>query len=397
MAPAHNGGEVMGSQIDYAQCWEDSRLLRAALAIGSGDDVLSIAAAGDNTFALLLDKPRHVIAIDRNPAQLFLVELKIRAIQLLDYDDFIRFVGARQCRDRKRLYALLRSALGASAREFWDRHLAAIHGGIISCGRFERYLQFFRRFVLPLAPGRAAVRAYLQASNVDDQRAIYSQLWNTRRWRLLFRLIFGRAMLGHNGRTRDAFAQVARPDTANVLLDRAHRGLTCLPICDNFFLQFILTGYYTNPGNAHPYLAPRHFKALKARVGEIELVESCLSEYLAAAPSRSISAFNLSDVFEYMPASAVHETLGDLLRVARPGARLAFWSVFVSQETPQELSRRIAPADLASPSPDRGFFYERFYSWRIVQPEQDLAHIAAEPFGISASVRSSGAQHRTTR
>ena len=53
--------------IQYAQCWEDPRTLLQGLNITEEDDVLSIASAGDNTFAILLENPRSVVAVDRDP------------------------------------------------------------------------------------------------------------------------------------------------------------------------------------------------------------------------------------------------------------------------------------------------------------------------------------------
>ena len=63
----------------YSQCWEDPELRAEALTVTAADDVLSIASAGDNSLALLPDGPRSVTAIDSNPEQLHLLELKMVA------------------------------------------------------------------------------------------------------------------------------------------------------------------------------------------------------------------------------------------------------------------------------------------------------------------------------
>ncbi|MFV2082520.1 MAG: DUF3419 family protein, partial [bacterium] len=60
-------------KIRYAQCWEDPGVLCEALQVTEGDDVVSIASGGDNTFALLLQNPRSITAVDRNAAQIHLV------------------------------------------------------------------------------------------------------------------------------------------------------------------------------------------------------------------------------------------------------------------------------------------------------------------------------------
>ena len=66
--------------IHYSQCWEDPTTLIKALRISPEDNVISIASGGDNTLALLLENPKSITAIDSNPAQIYLCELKIKAI-----------------------------------------------------------------------------------------------------------------------------------------------------------------------------------------------------------------------------------------------------------------------------------------------------------------------------
>lgn len=55
------------SKIRYSQVWEDTRLLRQGLRLKPQSRVLSIASAGDNAFALLLDDAREVVAIGKEP------------------------------------------------------------------------------------------------------------------------------------------------------------------------------------------------------------------------------------------------------------------------------------------------------------------------------------------
>jgi S-adenosylmethionine-diacylglycerol 3-amino-3-carboxypropyl transferase len=355
-------------RIDYAQCWEDHSILRQGLAITPEDDVLSIASGGDNTFALLLDRPRRIIAIDRNPAQLYLVELKARAIEHLAYEEFIGFVGAVECGHRAVIYRQLRSSLRPSTRAFWDRNVPAIAEGVLGAGRFERYLAAFRSLVLPCAPGRRAVTALLQADSLQEQRAIYERWWNTRRWRLLFRIAFSRFLLGRYARSGDAFRCVPASDIGSTLLGRARFGLTTSAIAENHFLQYILTGRYANLESSHAYLSPANFSHLKERISLIEMVEDNVAEFLRTVPPGSLSAFNLSDVFEYLNDEEFTALLGQLLRAGRQSARLAFWTVFVPRSIPGSFRDCIMPNPLpfgVKPWHDRGFFYQSFNSWRI--------------------------------
>ena len=67
-------------QVRYSLVWEDSRTLHAALAIGPADHVLVVTSAGCNVLNALLAGPRQVTAIDLNPVQNALLQLKCHLI-----------------------------------------------------------------------------------------------------------------------------------------------------------------------------------------------------------------------------------------------------------------------------------------------------------------------------
>jgi len=355
------------SRIHYAQCWEDPRTLTQALKITPEDDVVSVASGGDNTLALLLGNPKSLTAVDRNPAQLFLVELKIRAIQRLDYHDFVRFVGARPCQDRLRLYSHLRPFLSHQAREYWDTQTENLREGIIHSGKFESYFRIFRQVVLPLIHDTKAVKQLLAGSSLDEQRTFYDRVWNNRRWQWLFRIFFGKFLLGHLGRHPSYFQHVTLEDIGEEILRRTRYGLTEVPIQDNFFAEYILTGQYHNLEEAHPYLRESNSAFLRNHVGRVRLVCASLHEYLRSLKPESVSKFNLSDIFEYISFEDFERMLGEILRICRQDARLASWTLLTQRDVPPELTSRLKPCTFASRElfmQNRTFFYGSFHLWR---------------------------------
>ena len=359
-------------RIHYAQCWEDPRTLTRGLKIAPEDDVVSIASGGDNSFALLLSGPRSLTAVDSNPAQIFLVELKMRAIQKLDYDDFVGFVGARPCHRRLRLYQHLRPTLSEGARDFWDGQVESLKLGIIHCGKFENYFSLFRRLVLPVIHPRGTARQLLAAWSAEEQRAFYDQVWNNRRWRWLFRLFFGKFLLGHLGRRPSYFRYVKIDDVAEELLRRTRHGLSEIPTCDNFFVEYILTGAYRNLETAHPYLAESNFRFLQGNVGRMRQVCASLQEHLRSLPPGSVSKFNLSDIFEYVSDQDFEGMLQDILRVCCDDARLAYWTLLVDRDVPSCLADQITPRRSDSEKlfgTNRTFFYGSFGLWQVARQE----------------------------
>ena len=132
------------SFIRYANCWEDSAVLRKALRIQSGERGVSIASAGDNTLALLLDDPAKIIAFDLNETQLFCVELKMAAFSALSYPEMLEFIGVRKSKRRLALYKKARKYMSRDAAEYFDADLGLIKRGIMHSGKFERYFRLFR-------------------------------------------------------------------------------------------------------------------------------------------------------------------------------------------------------------------------------------------------------------
>lgn len=350
----------LNAPIRYAQSWEDPATVVAGLEADDTTDVLAIASGGDNCFALLLAGARSVMAVDMNPAQIALVELKARAIEQLAYAECMRFVGAQEGDEnageqRARIYAQLRTSLSGFARAYWDRRPADIARGVIHCGKFERYFALFRRRFLPLMQSRETIRLLLGAADRDEQRRLYDALWNNRRWRAFFRVFFSKLLLGRLGRERAFFAQVRLEGVAAELLRRTERGLTAVSTANNYFVEYILTGGWCDTARAHPWMRPEAYALLRERLPRLTCrvgkMEECRPLY-----SDSFGAFYCSDIFEYMPADAASAAMEALRAIACPAARLLYYTLFVPRAFPGILSEeKTAAEDLFSR--DRTFFY----------------------------------------
>ena len=104
----------------YNQCWEDPARDQEALGLGPDDRVLAITSAGCNVLDYALRGAR-VLAVDGNPRQNHLLELKLAGIRTLDYDDFFALFGIGASPRALELYARLRDRLSEGAQALWDR------------------------------------------------------------------------------------------------------------------------------------------------------------------------------------------------------------------------------------------------------------------------------------
>ena len=87
---------VHRNNLVYNTCWEDPRLDRVALELGPDDNVLVITSAGCNALDYALTGPNHVYAVDMNPRQNALLELKTSAIKNLRIRGLLQDVRKRQ-------------------------------------------------------------------------------------------------------------------------------------------------------------------------------------------------------------------------------------------------------------------------------------------------------------
>ena len=345
--------------IRYANCWEDADVLCAALAPAPGKRMLSIASAGDNAFALLAEGAQ-VVAADLNPAQIACVELKRAAIQYLEREEALAFLGIAPSDKRLLMYAMLRSQLSPWAQRFWDGQAPALARGFIHCGKFERYFHLFRRWILPLVAGRAKVERLLTLCARAEQVSFYAESWNTWRWRLLFKLFFSRELMGRLGRDPEFFRYVEGSVSARIL-ERARYALTELPTDRNPYLHYILTG---NFGSALPrYLRPEHYDRVRANLDRLSWFLGPLQQAATMYRDAGFDGFNLSDIFEYLDERMCTEVYDALLLAARPGARFAYWNMLVPRRCPAHLAAAIrSHPKLAEElfAQDLAFFYSAF-------------------------------------
>lgn len=344
--------------IRYASVWEDADILCEALTpSAAGARVLSIASAGDNALALLTLDPSEVVAVDLSTPQLAACDLRIAAFRELERDPLLAFLGVTAGPDRAATYAVLRPRLAETTRSFWDARPAAIAGGVIHCGKFERYLRGFRRFVLPLVHSRRTIASLLAPRDAAGRERFYRETWDSGRWRLLFRLFFSRFAMGRLGRDPEFFAHVEGSVGARIL-ERTRHALTAIPTETNPYLTYILTGSYA-PHALPRYLRAEHWSAIRSRLDRLRLVRSAAQDV-----EGPFGAFNLSDIFEYMSPGEHERIFATLVERAEPGARLAYWNLLAPRSVPSALASRVRRHERYAArlhSQDRAWFYGAFH------------------------------------
>lgn len=345
--------------IRYANCWEDADILCEALRPRPGTRILSIGSAGDNSLSLLAEGA-EVVAADVSLPQLAAIDLRKSAFATLDHKEVLRFLGIGAAKDRLQTFQKIKRLLAPSSRSYWESNAKQIEAGVIHAGKLERYFRSFRRFVLPLIHYRRHTDALLAEKDGASRRSFYDSVWNTWRWRTLFRLFFSRGVMERLGRDKTFFCFADGP-IAERVLQRTEHALRQLPTHSNPYLEYIVTGSFQR---ALPrYLEPERFEAIRSGLDRLTLVHRSIDAAGFEYQQDGFDGFNLSNIFEYLSPKLASQTYENLLAVAKPGARLAYWNTFVPRGIPDHLQSEVRHlSELSSQlfQRDRAFFYQRF-------------------------------------
>jgi S-adenosylmethionine-diacylglycerol 3-amino-3-carboxypropyl transferase len=334
----------------YNICWEDPAVDRLALDLQPDDVVMVITSAGCNALDYALCGPRRIHAVDANPRQTALLELKLAGIRHLDHADFFRVFGAGRHPDFARLYTeRLRADLSPFAAAWWDKRTAwfmhrEARGSFYFHGLSGLVARGFRRWLKSKPALARAVRDLLDARSLDEQRRIYDTrvspvLWSRPvQWVLSRQITLSLLGVPHPQR-KEVQAQHAGgvPGYVRAAVDHVFREL---PVADNHFWQLYLRGHYS-ARSCPEYLKPAGFAALKAGlVDRIVPHTLTVTEFLKLTFDR-ISKFVLLDHMDWM-ASAHPDALAEeweaIFERATPGARAIFRSAHAS---PRYLDRTL--------------------------------------------------------
>ena len=348
-------------KISYSQCWEDPEILLEALNVKKSDTILSITSGGDNCI-LLLSKGARVICIDSNPTQNFLLELKLSAIKRLDYEKFLEFTGITDSTKRLIYFTKVKEGLTKEALDWWSSNLDLIDNGIINCGKFEKYLNTFRKYILPFIHTKSNIDNFLSTSKLNRQREFYNNTWNSLRWRIYFKIASNRYVLKKMARQRSMSKNLTSNDLSKSYIARLEYNLMNIPIKSNYFMHYCLNGKYDS---FFPhYCQKKNFEKLHETNLKKEIATQDLYSYLRSQPDNYFSKFNLSDVFDALSSYDTKLLWKEIIRTSKKDAKIAYWENLINRPIRKEFSK-IVKRDLVLSEKlhkrDKVFFYNNFH------------------------------------
>lgn len=365
-----NTEQVQLSKLVFTHNWEDPLSDHEALKIKPQDVVLAITSGGCNVLGFLKFDPETVYSIDINAAQSYLLELKIAAIKTLEFDEFIQFSGLSPSEERLELFEKVQLKLSKEAHEFWKSKIKILENGFIMNGKYEGFVKFAGKF-LKIVQGKKRVNRLFDEKTQKQQEDYFDTVWDTRRFKYIFKLLFNKHMLAKRGLVANYFHfDDGSKSFAESFYNRSKKAFRDLPIKGNYFLSLYLLGKYSSAEDVPDYLKREHFETIKSRVDRIKVLTSDAQGWINTMERQSIDCFALSNICELMSEDETERLFSAVKRTARNNARVIFRNLMIPREVPEKFRDSIVKNESLSKdiyNNDRSFVYGKVAAYTIVK------------------------------
>jgi S-adenosylmethionine-diacylglycerol 3-amino-3-carboxypropyl transferase len=267
-------------------------------------------------------------------------------------------LGFKNSKSRLTTFEIIKFLLEKNTCTYWEKNIHLIECGIIHQGKFEQYFKLFVRKILPLIHSAKTTKALLAPKTSESQIKFYNEHWNTWRWRLLFRIFFGKYIMGKYGRSPD-FLKEVKIEVGPYIFEKAEAQLKSISAQNNFILHYNLLGNFDD--ELPHYMKHENFELIKSNISRLKIMKGLVQDM----PEKSVQFdyMNLSNIFEYMDENTFRETAERLVQLCSPKGKLAYWNLMVprilSNVFPEKLDFLHSLSSELS-AKDKGFFYNRF-------------------------------------
>lgn len=271
-----------------------------------------IIASGGCTVLSLLSSPHieHIDAVDLNPAQLHLVELRRQALLHLQLEQQLDLIGATKITQagRVNLYNQIASQLPISTQNYWDARIEQIAFGVNQVGKFE---QLFRE-----------LSASFTASGLNPLRNPDAVTINPL-WQQIFETVFERNKLARifgDAAVNYSMDRSFGTHFADVFAKALHKYTMA-----NYFLTQVWNDSYSYGFDGVPlYLQPDvQISIRELGTSRLHLHQGAfVQKMLELATSQPYDLIQFSNISDWMPPNDLNEMLQNAVHCLKPGGAL---------------------------------------------------------------------------
>ena len=323
---------IHNSRLIYNTCWEDPRIDRQLLDLASDSHVVMITSAGCNALDYLLDSPSRIHAVDVNPRQNALLQLKLALIEQGNYTDFFQIFGKGVHADFLSLYRRIRHTLPAEARQFWRNkakffNSRGLKKSFYYYGTSGMSAWLFLQYMHLTRPGiRDRIFELVDARTLDEQKRIYQEIETLLWGKFTLWLVRQPALMTLLGVPRPQIRLIRNEypgGLSRYIRDKMRHVFTRVLMADNYFWRIYITGRYTQSCCPN-YLRRENFSKLSRHADRVKTHTGTLTRFLQENPYPYTHYVLLDhqDWLAWHAPEALNEEWKLILQNSRPGTRI---------------------------------------------------------------------------
>ena len=115
-------------------------------------------------------------------------------------------------------------------------------------------------------------------------------------------------------------------------------------------------------------MKPENFDVIKRNINKLIQVSADCKYWLEQQPDNKFDAFALSNICELMDENDTHKLFKEVIRTAKPGAKIIFRNLMIPREVPENLRSIIVKNELLSKElqqSDRSFVYGKVAAYSV--------------------------------
>lgn len=347
------------SRLSYSFGNEDWETEQKALQLKPTDTVLCVTASGDRPLNLLTRELSHLVAIDANPLQNALFDLKRTALHTLPYKNYLAFIGVDSCKKRLKTYSEIENLLDPMTSALWEQLPNKINRGVLYEGTVEKILNALSS-MMRIFRGKKIDQLF-SMNNLEEQKVFLLEKWHTNFWKKTFHIALHPAITRTFIRDPGLYEYVdPNIHIGNHIYSCVHNYLNCYLAKESVLLSLIFKGK-VDRNHFPPYLTEEGVKKIKQQVSKTEFHTADLITYVENAQNSSFDCFSLSDVASYMNKEQFNRLVEGVYHAAKPGARFCMREFLSNHEIPHHLTpyfKRDQALEQKLQKEDRCFVYK---------------------------------------
>ncbi len=345
------------SRLSYSFGNEDWRTEAEALQPKPESRIMCITASGDRPLNLLLDPCSTLVSIDANPVQNHLLQLKRTAMEHLEADDYLAFLGATPSSSRLATFHRLVPYMDPEAASYWEQNRKTVEKGVLFQGVVERRLKFAK---LALFFRQREIRGLFACRTLEAQREYLRKNWKHNNWKRIFKWTLKPFMSRIALQDPGMYAYIEKDVEPGLYI--YERMMKCLDHClaSESALASLILRQEVGKEAYPPYLTPEGIRQIKPHLNRLTTITQDALSYLEEVPENSFDRYSMSDISSYIDRPTFEKMMSAIYKSARPGARFCIRQLMTRYTIPTDLAPhfvRDEDLELELEAKDRAFVY----------------------------------------